>query len=98
MARKKTSIKVGELRKVAAETFAAPASSHHIVDSARHELTKMREEAAEFGFSDADVIRAVMTPLFKKAKGCECFSCKSRRSGGLSDSDWDDRKIEVNAG
>ena len=98
MARKKTSLKVGELRQVAAETIADPASSHHIVDSARHELTKMREEAAEFGFSDADVIRAVMTPLFKKAKGCECFSCKSRRNGSRSDSDWDDRKIEVNAG
>ncbi len=98
MARKKTSLKVGELRQVAAETIADAVSSHHIVDSARHELTKMREEAAEFGFSDADVIRAVMTPLFKKAKGCECYSCKSRRSGGWSDGGADDRKIEVNAG
>ena len=98
MARKKTSIKVGELRKVAAETIADAASSHHIVDSARHELTKMREEAAEFGFSDADVIRAVMNPRFKKAKGCECFSCKSRRNDGWSDGGGDDRKIEVNAG
>ncbi len=98
MARKKTSLKVGELRQVAAETIADAASSHHIVDSARHELTKMREEAAEFGFSDADVIRAVMTPLFKKAKGCECYSCKSRRGGGWSDGGTDDHKIEVNAG
>ncbi len=97
MARKKTSLKVGELRQVAAETIADAASSHHIVDSARHELTKMREEAAEFGFSDADVIRAVMTPLFKKAKGCECYSCKSRRSGSWTDGDTDDNKIEVNA-
>ena len=98
MAKKRTNSKVGELRQVAAETIADPASSHHIVDSARHELTKMREEAAEFGFSDADVIRAVMAPLFKKAKGCECYSCKSRRSGGWSDGGADDRKIEVNAG
>ncbi len=97
MAKKKTSVKVGELRQVAAETIADTVSSQHIVDSARHELTKMRKEAAEFGFSDADVIRAVMTPLFKKTKGCDCFSCKSRRNGSWSDGGADDRKIEVNA-
>ena len=98
MAGKKTSVKVGELRQVAADTIADGVSSHQVVDSSRHELTRMMEEAAEFGFSDADVIRAVMAPLFKKTKGCDCYSCKARRNGGWSDGGADGRKIEVNAG
>lgn len=57
-----------------------------VVDVARDTLEAMLEEAAKYGLTDADVIRAVLQPVFQKKRGCECYSCKSRRAEA---SGWD---------
>ena len=51
-----------------------------VVDVARDTLEAMLEEAAKYGLTDADVIRAVLQPVFQKKRGCECHSCRSRRA------------------
>ena len=57
-----------------------------VVDVARDTLESMLEEAAKYGLTDADVIRAVLQPVFQKKRGSECYSCKSRRAEA---SGWD---------
>ena len=51
-----------------------------VVDVARDTLEDMRQEAAKHGLTDADVVRAVLQPVFQKKRGCECHSCRSRRA------------------
>ena len=51
-----------------------------VVDVARDTLEAMRQEAAKHGLTDADVVRAVLRPVFQMKRGCECHSCRSRRA------------------
>ena len=48
-------------------------------ESARNLLDEMRSEAKEQGISDADVVRAVMRPVFRTQRGSDCWTCKARR-------------------
>ena len=40
----------------------------------------MRQEAAKYGLTAADVVRAILRPVFEKRRGCDCPTCKTRRS------------------
>lgn len=52
-----------------------------VVEQGRRMLDRVRQEARYSGFSDADAIRAVLSPVLKQTKGCECWTCKARRIG-----------------
>lgn len=43
-------------------------------------IQTMRQEAAKYGLTAADVVRAILRPVFEKRRGCDCPTCKARRS------------------
>lgn len=49
------------------------------VQAAQSTFQDMCNEAAEFGLPAADVIRAMLRPVFAPLRGCDCWSCKTRR-------------------
>ena len=55
--------------------------SHDDVQNARRTLQVLCQEAAEYGLTTADVIRAVLRPGLEKKRGCDCPTCKARRIG-----------------
>lgn len=71
---------ITEIREVAkkfASNGKVPVSA---ADSARYLLRNIREEALEHGFTEADVIRAVLRTVFRQERGCDCYSCAARRA------------------
>ncbi len=88
---------VSELRHVVAQTIGEEAVSSEVAESARYHLDEIRREAAEYGFSDADVIRAVLRPLFRRTKGCDCYTCSARRGEMGEDNETETRQVFSNA-
>ena len=80
MASKTDENEIRELRQTASQTINTSDVPSDVSLSAQHLLDEIRKEAAEHGFSDAEVVRAILRPVFKKTKGCDCFTCKARRS------------------
>ncbi len=50
-----------------------------VIQLAHDTVQSMLEEASGYGFTEADVIRAVLLPSFERHRGCECPTCKARR-------------------
>ncbi len=72
-------LEVSDLRGIAALMVIDEPVSPVVVEVARETLDAMCKEAAEHGFSEADVVRAVLTPVFERKSGCNCHSCRTRR-------------------
>jgi hypothetical protein len=51
-----------------------------VTDTVRGMLESMFKEAAEYGFTEADVVRAVLRPVFQRKAGCNCYVCAARRT------------------
>ena len=49
------------------------------VDTAREAVQGMCEQAAAHGLTVAEVVRAVLIPLFDGRRGCDCPTCRARR-------------------
>ena len=49
------------------------------VKSANEEIQVRYQEAGEYGFTKADVLRAMLWPIFEIKRGCDCPTCKARR-------------------
>ncbi len=97
MASKIDENEIRELRQTAARTINTGDASSDISLSAQHLLDEIRKEAADHGFSDAEVVRAILRPIFKKTKGCDCFTCKARRSEYGEYGDEASDQINLNA-
>ena len=50
-----------------------------VIQLAHDTVQCMRQEASGYGFTEADVIRAVLLPSLERHRGCECQTCKARR-------------------
>jgi hypothetical protein len=46
---------------------------------ARDTMQVMYQEAAKYGLTRADVVRAILRPALENRKSCNCPTCKSRR-------------------
>lgn len=51
-----------------------------VTDTVRGMLESMFKEAAEYGFTEADVVRAMLRPVFQRKVGCNCYVCAARRT------------------
>ena len=49
------------------------------VTTAEDTIRLMYQQAAEYGFTKADVLRAVLRPIMENKRGCDCPTCKVRR-------------------
>ena len=73
-------MKIDAVRDVAGRVLEGEATQPALVLAAQDTVQTMRREAAEHGLTTADVVRAVLLPVLEKNQGCDCHSCKARRS------------------
>ena len=77
-------MEMSEVRGVAARFVRDEPLPRGDLQVANDTLQIMRKEAARYGLTEADVVRAILRPVFEKKRGCDCPTCKARRteSGG----------------
>ncbi len=51
-----------------------------VVQAARDTVQTLCQEAARYGLTTSDVLRAVLHPVFVMSRGCDCSGCKARRN------------------
>ena len=88
--------KTTDIRSAASQMLKTEDASDQRLQTAKDNLREMIEDAEKHGFSAAEVIKAVLAPVFApRPKGCDCFSCITRREGeGAIDAHSDDR-VEI---
>ena len=86
-----------DIRSTATRLIKSEDVSESLEESRREMLKDMIAEAKEHGFSAAEVIRAVLTPIFeRKPKGCDCFSCIARRQENTDfETDYDEERVQI---
>ena len=89
---------IDAIRKFAALFVSDEPISTEVISSARKILDTRRQEAAEYGLTDADVIRALLRPVFRRKKGCDCYTCKARREDTKKNQIESFQQTYVNAG
>ncbi len=76
-------MEISELRGVLAYAWgvsgdgAAPDDAFQV---ARDTVQTMCQEAARYGLTTADVVRAILRPVFERKRSCNCPTCRVRRS------------------
>jgi hypothetical protein len=71
---------VSQVRVVVNGLLGGEAMSFEGVETARGAVQSMCEQAAAHGLTTADVIRAVLLPVFEDKRGCDCPTCTARRT------------------
>ena len=71
---------VSEVREIVAQLVRDELTPHGADLAARQMVQAMCREAAEHGLTTADVVGAVLRPVFAKRPGCDCPTCKARKS------------------
>ena len=68
-----------EVRSVAALSIRGVPTPNDLTQAARESLQVMCQEAEEYGLTTADVVRALLRPVFEERRSCDCQLCKARR-------------------
>lgn len=71
---------VSDIRGIAALVVSEASVPHSLVETARDTVSDMRRNGAEHGLSERDIITALLKPVFAKNRGCDCWSCHSRKA------------------
>jgi len=69
-----------EVRAVFARVVREQPTPNDQIQAARETLQLMCQEAAEYGLTTADVIKALLRPVLAKRRTCECPTCKGHRN------------------
>lgn len=72
-------MEISEVRSVIKRVVDEQPVPERVIELARDTVQTMCREALEYGFTQGDVIRAVLYPTFERHRGCECPTCKARR-------------------
>ena len=72
-------LKFSEVRAVAARSIQGVPTPNDLMQVARKSFQGMCQEAAEYGLTTADMVRALLRPVFEETRGCDCPICKARR-------------------
>ncbi len=72
-------MKFSEVRARAARSIQGVPTPNDLVQAARESLQVMSQEAAEYGLTTADMVRALLRPVFEGMRSCDCPLCKARR-------------------
>ena len=70
---------ISEIREILEQVVQEGAVSPETADETREALDSLCYEASKHGLTPADVVRAVLRPLFEPKLGCDCAACKLRR-------------------
>lgn len=79
---------ISQVRNLVAQTSGERAACAEAVQNARDTIQIMYREAAKFGLTKADVIRAILRPALGNRKSCNCPTCRSLRSRLGQNKSW----------
>ena len=71
-------MEISELRATIKQIVHGQPVPDKVIQLARDRFQTMCMEAAGYGLTEADVIRAVLSPSFGRKRGCTCPACKAR--------------------
>jgi hypothetical protein len=77
MIRKK---EIAKLRNIATWVVSGEPVEDELVQSGRGIFRAICQEAGEYGLTIAEVIRAILTPVFEEKQSCDCSTCEFRRN------------------
>ncbi len=72
-------MEIAQVRAVVTGLMRGEPTSFEGVETAREAFQGMCEQAAAHGLTVAEVVRAVLSPVFDDRRGCDCPTCKTRR-------------------
>ena len=68
-----------EVRAIAARAVRRESTPNDLMQAARESLQVMCQEAEVCGLTTADVVGALLRPVFQKRRSCDCPTCKANR-------------------
>lgn len=68
------------VRQIIARVVGEEAVPQDALQAARAAIESMCREAAEQGLTSADVLKALLRPIFATRRGCDCATCMARRA------------------
>ncbi len=71
---------VFDLRQSVAQIVSDRPVPRAVEQAARSMIRQMLQEASRYGLTQADVLKAVLRSVFETKRGCDCPSCRARRS------------------
>jgi len=71
---------ISEVHSIASRVVREQPTSNNLAQGAGGTLQIICQEAAEYELTTADVLKAVLHPVFEKSRGCDCPTCKVRRN------------------
>ena len=66
-----------EVRAIAARVVREQPTPNDLIQAARESLQAMCQEAAVYGLTTADVVGALLRPVFEQRRSCDCPTCKA---------------------
>ncbi len=72
-------LKFSEVRAIAARAVRAEPTPNNIIRAASESLQVICREAEVYGLTTADVVGALLRPVFAKRLSCDCPTCKANR-------------------
>ena len=68
------------VRQIIARILGEEAVPQDALQAARAAVESICQEAAEQGLTSADVLQALLRPVFARKQGCDCTTCMARRA------------------
>ena len=79
MLRQTELMQVSDVRGIVSHLVAEEPVSQAVVERARDTVQALLQQGAENGLTPAEIIGAVLAPVFAKRRGCDCPTCEARR-------------------
>ncbi|MDP6549426.1 MAG: hypothetical protein QF659_05090 [Dehalococcoidia bacterium] len=79
---------VSQVRAVVTGLMRGEPMSIESIEAARGAVRSMCQQAAAHGLTTADVVRALLLPVFEDRRGCDCPTCTARRTRWDTGSLW----------
>ena len=74
-----TPMEISEVGAIFARVVREQPTPNDQIQAARESLQVMCQDAAAFGLTTADVVRAILRPALETRRTCECQTCKGHR-------------------
>ena len=72
-------LKFSEIRAIVARAVREESTPDGLIQAARESLQVICQAAAVYGLTTADVVKALLRPVFEERRSCDCPACKAHR-------------------
>lgn len=80
MMRQTELMEISEVRAMVRQVAHGQPVPDKVIQLARDTVQAMCQEAAGYGLTEAEVVKAVFSPVFQRRLRCDCPTCKEQRS------------------